>query len=271
MKLRNSRRGPTVDATEDSLQNRDDYHRESQSPATQMNRQASLLATVVLCALIGITHRASARELDYACSTPPIELTFAVTDHHYNGAVSCGNLFLQSDIPTAPMVRWKGADPTRLYTLLMLDFDGNATGSWPDPVPAGENATVRHWMVGNIPGDLLRGIGYMESTSDPGTDKISVLQPYRAPHIPVVSDRYGIYLFEQTRRIDFAAVMGPITNFDYATFLDTYQLGDPKASNFFVAIYTSESPFSGKPFHGNDVSGVWHQGYGKGKLAPSQQ
>jgi phosphatidylethanolamine-binding protein (PEBP) family uncharacterized protein len=269
MKLRNSRKGPTVDAAEDSLQNRNDYHKESQSPATQMNKQASLLATVVLCALIGITHRASARELDYGCSTPPIEVTFAVIDSHYSGKVSCGNLFLQSDIPSAPVVRWKSADATRLYTLLMLDFDGNANGSWPDPVAPGENSTVRHWIVGNIPGDLLRGSGYVESGSDSG--KMSVLQPYRAPHIPVISDRYGIYLFEQAKRIDFAAVTGPITNFDYSAFLDTYQLGDPKASNFFVAIYTSESPFSGKPFHGNDVSGVWHQGYGKGKLDRSHQ
>jgi hypothetical protein len=57
-------------------------------------------------------------------------------------------------------------------------------------------------------------------------------------------------LFEQAKEIDFAALSGPITNCDYLTFLDTYQLGDPQASNFFVAIYTSESPFSGKPFHG---------------------
>jgi Phosphatidylethanolamine-binding protein len=236
-----------------------------------MNKQAPLLVSIVLFVLLGMPRLASARELEYGCSEPPIEVTFAVQDGHYSGAVNCGNLFLQSDIPTAPVVRWKGADATRLYTLVMLDFDGNANGSWPDPVAPGENATVRHWIVGNIPGDLLRGRGYMESGSDSGIKTMSVLQPYRAPHIPVVSDRYGIYLFEQPRRIDFAAVTGPITNFDYSTFLDTHHLGDPKASNFFVAIYTSESPFSGKPFHGNDVSGVWHQGYGKGKLAPSQQ
>ncbi|WP_428105402.1 YbhB/YbcL family Raf kinase inhibitor-like protein [Candidatus Binatus sp.] len=198
-------------------------------------------------------------------------MTFAVKDRHYTGTVSCGNLFLQSDIPTAPVVRWKRADATKFYTLMMLDLDGNANGSWPDPVAAGENAPVRHWIAGNIPGDLLRGTGYVESGSDSAIKRMSVLQPYRAPHIPVVSDRYGIYLFEQTKRIDFAALFGPITNFDYSTFLDTYQLGDPKASNFFVAIYTSESPFSGKPFHGNDVSGLWHQGYGKGNLAPSHQ
>ena len=235
-----------------------------------MNKQRPLLASLIFCVLFGLPHLAAARELNYGCSQPPMEVTFAEKDRHYSGAVNCGNLFLQSDIPSAPVVRWKGADASKFYTLMMLDFDGNADGSWPDPVPPGENSTVRHWIVGNIPGDLLSGAGYLESGNDSGIDKTSVLQPYRAPHIPVVSDRYGIYLFAQTKKIDFAAVTGPITNFDYSTFLDTYKLGDPKASNFFVAIYTSESPFSGKPFHGNDVSGVWHRSYGKGKLAPSQ-
>ncbi|MGD0116973.1 MAG: YbhB/YbcL family Raf kinase inhibitor-like protein [Candidatus Binatus sp.] len=235
-----------------------------------VNRRTALLASLVLSVLSEVPQVANARELDYTC-VPPIEVTFTGKDLHYSGAVNCGNLFLQSDIPTAPVIRWKGADASKLYTLMMLDFDGNANGSWPDPVAPGENAPVRHWIVGNIPGELLRGSGYVESENHSGNGAIRLLQPYRAPHIPVVSDRYGIYLFEQTKRIEFAAVSGPITNFDYSTFLDTYQLGDPKASNFFVALYTSESPFSGKPFHGNDVSQAWHHGYGEGKLAPSQQ
>jgi len=236
--------------------------------ASQMNKQAELLASLIFCLLFGVPHLAAASELDYRCSEPPLEVEFAEKDRRYSGAVSCGNLFLQSDIPTAPVVRWKGADATKFYTLMMLDLDGNANGSWPDPVPPGENAPVRHWIAGNIPGDLLRGTGYVESASDTEIKTIRVLQPYRAPHIPVVSDRYGIYLFEQTNRIDFAALSGPITNFDYSTFVATYRLADPKASNFFVAIYTSESPFSGKPFGGNEVGGIWHQGYGKGRLAP---
>ncbi len=127
-----------------------------------------------------------------------MEVKFAEIDRRYSGTVSCGNLFLQSDIPTAPVVRWKGADATKFYTLMMLDLDGNANGSWPDPVPQGENAPVRHWIAGNIPGDVLRGAGYVESASDTEIKTIRILQPYRAPHIPVVSDRYGIYLFEQT-------------------------------------------------------------------------
>jgi hypothetical protein len=78
-------------------------------------------------------------------------------------------------------------------------------------------------------------------------------------------------VFQQEKEIHFAALPDSITNFDHVAFLEKYHLGAPKASNYFVAIFTSESPFSGKVFHGNDVSRVWHQNYGKGKLAPGQQ
>jgi hypothetical protein len=229
----------------------------------------------LLAALIGVVvaapHLAAAKELSYDCSVPPLEVTFAILGGHYNGAVSCGNLFLQSDIPVAPLVRWKPANARKLYTLMMLDLDGNANGSWPDPVVPGQNAPVRHWIVGNISGDLLRGSGYLESESPASFKTVSVVQPYRSPHIPIVSDRYAVYVFQQEKEIHFDALPDSITNFDPAAFLVKYHLGMPKAANFFVAIFTSESPFSGKAFHGNDVSGVWHQGYGERKLAPGQK
>jgi hypothetical protein len=222
-------------------------------------------AVLILCGL-GVPVLLTARELTYECTDPPLEVKFAVAGGHYSGVVTGGNLFAEPDISEAPVVRWKNAAPGKFYTLMMLDFDGNANGSWPDPVPSGENSPVRHWIVGNIPGDILRGRGYVEPAKNPATGKPAVLQSYRSPHIPMVSDRYGLYLFEQAKEIDFAAVTGPITNFDFKKFLQTYQLESPAASNFFVAIYTSESPFSGKAFHGNDVSQTWHKDYGKGQL-----
>jgi phosphatidylethanolamine-binding protein (PEBP) family uncharacterized protein len=231
-----------------------------------MLSSATRPAALILCSLFGIPGFLSAKELAYECTEPPLEVTFAIAGGHYSGVVTGGNLFLQSDISVAPVVRWKEAAAEKFYTLMMLDFDGNANGSWPDPVPSGENSPVRHWIVGNIPGDVLRGAGYVESARNPANKKPTVLQEYRAPHIPMVSDRYGLYLFEQAKEIDFAPVTGPITNYDFAKFVQTYQLGNPAASNFFVAIYTSESPFSGKPFHGNDVSQTWHKDYGKGQL-----
>jgi len=69
--------------------------------------------------------------------------------------------------------------------------------------------------------------------------------------------------------VNATSVPDPVTSFPFAAFLDKYHLSKPEASNFFVVIYTSESPFSGKAFHGNDVSGTWHQDLGKGKLLPT--
>jgi hypothetical protein len=231
-----------------------------------MMSQARVAAVLMACcAILGAPRLARAGAFDYACSAPPLEVTFAIRGDHYSGAVECGNLFLQTDIPTAPVVRWPQAKAGALYALTMIDFDGNAHGSWPDHVPPGDNAPVRHWIVANIPGDLLRGRGYREADA---TSRVTVLQPYRDPHIPVVSDRYGVYLFEQDGDLKVEPVAGPITNFRYAAFLEHYHLTKPVASNVFVVIYTSDSPFSGKPFHGNDVSGIWHQGYGTGRLAP---
>jgi phosphatidylethanolamine-binding protein (PEBP) family uncharacterized protein len=235
-----------------------------------MIKSAKLLAALI-GVMVATPDLASAKELNYGCSVPPLEVTFKIVGGHYSGAVNCGNLFLQSDIPVAPLVRWKSANARKLYTLMMLDFDGNANGSWPDLVSSGQNAPVRHWIVGNISGEVLRRSGYLESESPASSKTVSVVQPYRSPHIPIVSDRYGVYVFQQEQEIPFAALPDSITNFDHAAFLEKYHLGAPKASNLFVAIFTSESPFSGKAFHGNDVSGVWHQGYGKGKLAPAQQ
>ena len=169
-----------------------------------MLSSAARPAALILCGLFGIPALLTAKELAYECTDPPLEVTFAVAGGHYSGVVTGGNLFLQPDISDAPVVRWKKAAAGKFYTLMMLDFDGNANGSWPDPVPSGENSPVRHWIVGNIPGDVLRGPGYVESEKNPANGKPTVLQSYRAPHIPMVSDRYGLYLFEQAKEIDFA-------------------------------------------------------------------
>ena len=82
---------------------------------------------------------AQAKELSYGCSQPPLEVKFSVVGGHYSGEVNCGNLFLQPDIPTAPLVRWKEAKAGKFYTLMMLDLDANANGSYPDPVPPGRH------------------------------------------------------------------------------------------------------------------------------------
>lgn len=237
-----------------------------------MNKSLGLAALILALSLFSQGPSADAKELSYSKSTPPLEVTFQIEGGHYSGEVTGGNLFLQTDISQAPCVRWTKANKKKLYTLLMLDFDGNANGSWPDEVPPGENSPVRHWIVGNIPGAQLAGKGYIEKSgiaadvAPSKTGGLAVCQPYRYPHIPVVSDRYGLYIFEQSGALEFAAVPDPITNFDHNAFLKKYKFADPVASNYFMAVYTSESPFSGKAFTGNDVSKTWHKDLGKGKL-----
>lgn len=220
--------------------------------------------TVLLFILIA--DGANASDLMYCRSPDPLLATFKVKGGHYSGQVTGGNLFIQNDIPTAPLIRWPRARSNRCYALMMIDFDGNARGAWPDEVPCGDNAPVRHWIVGNIPGALLKGAGYDETQSQ--SPSITILQRYRPPHIPVVSGRYGLYLFEQLGTTAYAQLRQPITNFDYKGFLKYYKLEDPVCSNFFVGLYTSCSPFDGKPFTGNDIEAIWHNPPKQGLLHP---
>ena len=184
--------------------------------------------------------------------------------------------------------RLKGqAKPGQLYTLMMLDFDGDALGSWPDKVPPGKNSPVRHWIVGNIPGELLSGRGLFGSSASaadrgrlgrsagrrkrgrrrfgsarwPNCRARPCILIFRLSLTAIVST-----FFSKRNIYNQNAVSDPITNFDYRASSVRYHLCDPIASNWFVAVYTSEQPFSGKAFHGNDVSATWRQDLEKGDL-----
>ena len=103
-------------------------------------------AAVALLVCLSTSTRALSQ---YGCSDPPLGAVFNVSGGHYSGVVSCGNLFLATDIPTAPVVHAakSALAPDAMYTLLLVDFDGNANGSYPDAVPPGNNSPVRHWVV----------------------------------------------------------------------------------------------------------------------------
>ena len=57
-----------------------------------MIRSAQLLAALI-GVVVATPHPASAKELNYGCSAPPLEVTFKVVGDHYSGVVNCGNLF----------------------------------------------------------------------------------------------------------------------------------------------------------------------------------
>ena len=72
----------------------------------------------------------------------------------YSGAVLCGNLFLEQDIGghtlplhIAPIVTFPAASDTALYSLIMVDPDSFANGSWPFVTAPGPYAPVRHWVM----------------------------------------------------------------------------------------------------------------------------
>ena len=91
-----------------------------------MPSSAARTVALILNALFAIPVLLTAKELAYECTDPPLEVTFTVAGGHYSGVVTGGNLFLQPDISDAPIVRWKKASAGKFYTLIMLDFDGNA-------------------------------------------------------------------------------------------------------------------------------------------------
>ncbi|MTH96810.1 YbhB/YbcL family Raf kinase inhibitor-like protein [Roseibium sp. RKSG952] len=210
-----------------------------------------------------------ANELTWVCTETPLHVEFPIIGRHYSGEIHCGTLLLQQDIAGAPEVTFENADPETHYTLMMIDPDANADGSWPDAVLPGTNAPVRHWIVGNISGRLLAD-GFTEDKASRLGETISVLEPFHHPNIFHVSDRYGLFVFAQPELIEFEPLGGTIRNFDYRGFNAKYRLSAPKASNFFVGVYTSVSPFSGEPFHGIDVGHIWHKTLGEGHLVPGR-
>ena len=127
-------------------------------------------------------------------------------------------------------------------------------------------------QVGNIPAAVLGpdGPGYIEDGNGSSNCGATVLEAYRYPHIPLVSDRYGLFLFQQPDgATTFQPLPSSILNFDVTGFIDQYGLKGPVATNFFVAVYVSVSPFTGTLYSGNaDVPDVWHSGIGTGNLVP---
>lgn len=79
--------------------------------------------------------------------------------------------------------------------------------------------------VGNINGSALRAGDLSAATT---------VSAYKGPSPPWGSHRYGQFLFEQPKRIDFEILPSPdgIYNWDHGAFVEQYGLGAPVASNF---------------------------------------
>lgn len=217
--------------------------------ATVAPRESALTETTLAAGptLCGATCPWDTAALPITCTDPKLNASFPRIVH-YSGVVDCGNLFLDVDLGSAktyqadlaPWIHYAKADPSKLYTIIMFDPDANMNGSWP-VVPAGNLGPIRHWVVGNIAGkDVAAGFegGYDFKSA-------TVVTPFAAPAPPIGSHRYGIFLFEQADKtpIKFPTLNNQIGqkgterfNWDVSSFVSTYNLGTPIASNWFIAM-----------------------------------
>jgi len=163
------------------------------------------------------------------CTEPPLGVEYTNVET-YSGTVSCGNLFLESDIGGGinepPQIKYTKAKQGKYYTLLMLDTDALNSGSWPEETKSGDHAPVRHWAIGNLDRKMLT------SGDTTGADTIS---SFVGPSPPQGSHRYGQYLFEQegfNKYIKYPA--GNITNWDYGSFVYNHSLGFPVSANWHI-------------------------------------
>jgi len=173
-------------------------------------------------------------DLSFACTATPLQVNYSHI-RYYNGDVSCGNLFLESDIGGGinipPVVKYPSAKEGSLYTFVMMDPDANLpnNGSWPDVTVPGDHAPVRHWVIGNLDATALRTGNFATGTT---------ISPFVGPSPPYGSHRYGQFLFEQFEHMNFEDYTGKaIAQWDYKRFLGKYGFSSPVASNWHITAH----------------------------------
>ncbi|GAB0097632.1 hypothetical protein DMENIID0001_132940 [Sergentomyia squamirostris] len=140
-------------------------------------------------------------------------------------SVHFGNVLQPIDVRLPPAITWPNKGPTSYYTLVMTDPD------------AGEVSEVKHWIVGNIPGNSVwRGETIAEYVGS-------------APPFGTGRHRYIFLVFEQHfGRIQFLEPYSAVLDFSFRPyfsvqqFANKYQLGSPIAGNFFYASWDYSVP-----------------------------
>lgn len=132
--------------------------------------------------------------------------------------VNYGNELTPAQVKNAPYVEWP-AEEGALYTLLMVDPDA----------PSRQMHFLReinHWLVVNIKGnDIASG---------------RAIAPYRGSGPPILTGlhRYIFLLFKQQSELAPESVSDRRWRFSTRQFIQTHNLGQPIAGNFFQSQYT---------------------------------
>ncbi|EDV48020.1 putative odorant-binding protein A5 [Drosophila erecta] len=153
---------------------------------------------------------------------------FLNVTYHGHVAAHCGKLLEPMQVRDEPYVKWPSA-PENYYALLMVDPD----------VPNVITPTHReflHWMVLNIPGNLLAlgdvRVGYMGATPLKGTGTHRLV--------------FLLYKQRDYTKFDFPklpkhSVKGR-SGFESKRFAKKYKFGHPVAGNFFTSQWSHDVP-----------------------------
>ena len=118
--------------------------------------------------------------------------------------------------------------------------------------------SARHWLVGNVPGKVLR-TGFRNENTTAG---VTILQPYHGPHPPApgtpgrtdyvhvygqfvvralpsepstqLTSRLRLQFKQPTPKLSFAPMSADRHDWDYAAFFAKYKLGSKVASNYLL-------------------------------------
>mmetsp|Transcript_11900 Transcript_11900/g.16121 ORF Transcript_11900/g.16121 Transcript_11900/m.16121 type:complete len:229 (+) Transcript_11900:125-811(+) len=131
-----------------------------------------------------------------------------------------------------PVITYKKADKP-YYVVAMVDPDAPSSS---DPT----YREVRHYLVGNVPIEIMRDIGTFNTTS-------TIISDFVNPSPPNASGyhRYVQFVYEQPdeNSINFEVLNSTITNFNISAFADSYNL-TLVASNYFVTQYECSSDYT---------------------------
>lgn len=156
-------------------------------------------------------------------------LVFAKVGYRSKKLVDASKELTPTEVRDVPKVEWD-AEPTTLYTLVMIDPD---SPSRTEPL----NREFAHWLVGNIPGKHV--------------EMGEVLFEYIPifPRAGTGCHRYIFLLYRQHARNDYSSApraskknRTPRMHFSTREFAKRYSLGHPIAGNFFVAQYDEYVP-----------------------------
>lgn len=134
------------------------------------------------------------------------------------GFTTLGNKFTPLQVRNRPKVSWKEAKEDEFYTLIFTEI--------------AEKGERCHWLVGNIPGNLI--------------DKGDILTSFfpSAPYKDKGEHRYVFLLFRQPGKADYRGQVKISTfqmdgrdDFSTKVFADAFKLGVPIAGNFYLAAW----------------------------------